>query len=64
MPQPHRPTSPPPQPLVRAPVCKTCNTPMKLVLIEPHDRYTNLDEWTYNCECGAQASQFVTRSAL
>jgi hypothetical protein len=48
-------------PAVRAPVCETCDTAMKLARVEAHERYTNLDEWTYTCECGARVSQIVAR---
>jgi hypothetical protein len=62
MPQPYSPT-PPRAAAIRAPICETCETPMRLVRVEPHHRYTNLDEWTYTCTCGATASHFVAHKS-
>jgi hypothetical protein len=60
MPQPnHMPPAAPPA--VRAPICEICDTPMKLARVKAHERYTNLDEWSYTCECGARVSQLVAR---
>jgi hypothetical protein len=42
------------------PVCPTCDTPMRLVRVEPHPDYVNLDQWTYVCGCGMTSSHFVS----
>jgi len=34
---------------------------MRLVSIEPHLNYKNLDQRTYACECGESANNLVAR---
>jgi hypothetical protein len=43
------------------PLCRDCQSPMPLFLIEPHEKYTNLDVHHVRCECGAALSHQVAR---
>jgi len=60
MPQPHRP-DPPNKFVVQSPICPTCETPMILERTEPHERYSNLDEWVFTCPCGRTATKLIRR---
>lgn len=46
---------------VKQQVCPECGRPMRLVSIEPHDRFTNLDVRNFVCECGATTADIVQR---
>ena len=35
---------------------------MRLVWVEPNPNYVNLDMWSYACDCGATAKNFVAHS--
>lgn len=43
----------------RTPTCPECGACMRLVLVEPNPNYVNLDLWSYSCDCGASANNFV-----
>jgi hypothetical protein len=32
--------------------CSSCSAPMRLVTVEPHPRYLNIDIHNYSCDCG------------
>jgi hypothetical protein len=32
--------------------CSACKAAMRLVTIEPHPRYLNIDVQNYSCDCG------------
>jgi hypothetical protein len=49
------------KPLVVPPTCEGCGKQMRLVSIEPHDRYTDLDSRNFVCFCGAGTSDTVAR---
>ena len=61
MPQPHRPASSSPPPPPPSHYCQTCGKPMRLVLVEPYPRYTNIDLHNYVCDCGRSDGFFVAR---
>jgi len=43
------------------PLCRGCHRPMALILIEPHEKYKNLDVQHFRCECGTAFSYQVAR---
>jgi hypothetical protein len=43
------------------PLCRGCHRPMTLSLIEPHEKYKNLDVQYFRCECGSTLSYQVPR---
>ena len=45
------PSSPPPA-VINRHVCAYCSKPMRLVTVEPHPRYRNIDIHNYGCDCG------------
>jgi hypothetical protein len=56
LPQPTR-----PHPGTDLPLCRGCHRPMTLFLIEPHEKYINLDVQQFRCECGSTLSYQVPR---
>jgi len=42
-------------------MCAECSRKMRLVSVEPHARYRNLDTRNIACECGATHSDAVAR---
>ncbi len=58
---PHLPALPaPPVPtLPKGRVCPSCNAPMRLVTVEPHPLYLNIDIHDYACDCGHNGSFVV-----
>jgi hypothetical protein len=34
------------------PAFSSCSAPMRLVTVEPHPRYLNIDIHNYSCDCG------------
>jgi hypothetical protein len=34
---------------------------MRIVVIKPSDHFTNLDECTYRCDCGEEATYMMLR---
>jgi hypothetical protein len=36
---------------------------MRLVEVDANPNYTNLDQWSYACECGERVDNFVARRA-
>ena len=53
-----------PSSLLAAPECTACGHLMRLVLIEPHEHFSNLDNRHFVCSCGATADYVVTHSEL
>jgi hypothetical protein len=49
------------KPVIVPPTCEDCGKQMRLVSIEPHDRYTDLDSRNFICFCGAATSDTVVR---
>jgi hypothetical protein len=47
--------------MIVSPACDVCGAGMRLVSIEPHERYTNLDSREFVCDCGANISDTVAR---
>src|SRR5258708_30285018 len=43
------------------PLCRGCHRQMTLVLIEPHEKYKNLDVQHFRCACGSTLSYQVPR---
>ena len=43
------------------PPCPSCGARMRLVSIEPSLNYSNLDQFSYVCECGDNSINFVAR---
>jgi hypothetical protein len=39
--------------------CRECGLAMRMVRTEPHSRYTNLDEWFFECACGENLSEII-----
>ena len=50
-----------PMSLMAAPQCAACGQFMRLTLIEPHEKFTNLDAHTYECVCGWKMIASVAR---
>jgi hypothetical protein len=59
MPQPH--DARPPNAIIPTQPCPQCAQPMRLTSIEPHERYTNLDSRTFDCDCGGTLTVAVAR---
>jgi hypothetical protein len=55
----HEPISSSPPEAPQTPMCSICGKPMRLNAVEPNPHYTNLDLWSYTCECGESANNFV-----
>jgi len=51
-----------PHPETDLPLCRGCHRPMSLVLIEPHEKYNNLDVQHFRCACGSTLSYQVPRT--
>ena len=60
MPQPH--DARPSAQVIPTQPCPKCGQPMRLTSIEPHARYKNLETRTFDCDCGATASDVVARA--
>ena len=60
MPQPNNAQSQPTSP-IKAPVCPACQAQMRLVRVEPHSKFMNLDQFGYACYCGETTMQIVSR---
>jgi hypothetical protein len=59
MPHPHEPD---PNPSLRgAPLCASCGKTMRLTLTVPSNRYVNLDDCTYRCDCGEESNYVMAR---
>jgi hypothetical protein len=58
---PAHPSPPFPAPLTNGLVCSACKAPMRLVTIEPHPRYANIDVQNYACVCGHNEDFLVAR---
>jgi hypothetical protein len=58
MPQPH--SAPAKLPLT-VQLCPKCAQPMRLVSLEPNERYNNLDSLTFACDCGGTICVTVAR---
>ena len=43
------------------PLCRGCHRTMALFLIEPHEKYKDLDVQHFRCECGATLTDQVPR---
>ncbi|MEA2877727.1 MAG: hypothetical protein QOF14_2923 [Hyphomicrobiales bacterium] len=41
--------------------CPKCGQPMRLSIIEPHERYKNLDARTFDCDCGETLTVAIAR---
>jgi hypothetical protein len=55
---------PPPKsatPPIQWPACPACGEMLRLITIEPHERYTNLDVRNFACDCGFTKSDAVAR---
>jgi hypothetical protein len=39
--------------------CRRCGRPMRIIRVQRHPRYRNLQERVFTCECGAEESDFV-----
>jgi|GEM_PF-4627474 len=59
MPQPH--SAPPKAPLM-VQLCSECGRQMRLVSLEPNERYKNLDSLNFACDCGGAACLTVRRA--
>ena len=42
-------------------LCRGCHRTMTLFLIEPHEKYKDLDVQHFRCECGATSTDQVPR---
>jgi hypothetical protein len=62
MPTPRVPEHHPHEPALRPPDCPRCTTLMRFVCIVPHQRFSNLDEWRFACDCGETFIDVVARS--
>jgi hypothetical protein len=40
-------------------ICPHCGASMRLVSVQPGTRYTNLDRWSYRCECGEGTEDII-----
>ena len=52
----------PHQPVLRPPDCPQCAALMRFVCIVPHQRFSNLDERRFACDCGETFIDVVARS--
>jgi hypothetical protein len=57
----HRSNDPPERPAARYPDCPHCKEPMRLLRIQPHPRFVNLDERFFACTCGEEVSDLLAR---
>ena len=64
MPSPRQPDYFPLPSAPRPPMCPHCGSPMRLITIEPSPHYTNLDRWSYGCDCGERTDNLVSRPSM
>ena len=50
-----------PKPML-GPACPKCGTPTHLLGIEPHSKFTNLDNRIFECVCGERVTAAVQRN--
>jgi hypothetical protein len=46
---------------LHAPLCRCCHKPMRLEVVVPHARYSNLDQCEFKCECGTVLDALMAR---
>jgi hypothetical protein len=63
MPSPQQPDSSSVPAAPKTPICPACGKPMRLVEVDANPNYTNIDQWSYACECGERVNNFVARRA-
>jgi hypothetical protein len=59
MPQPS--DASPPSAVMLTQACPKCAQSMHLTIIEPHERYKNLENRTFGCACGEMVTVVVAR---
>ena len=43
------------------PACPSCGSTLRVISIEPHDKYRNLDVRNFACDCGLTTSDTFAR---
>ena len=51
----------PPATTIPTQACPKCARPMRLTAIEPHGRYANLENHTFDCGCGETLTVAIAR---